>query len=59
MNINRIDNMDIDYFMDDYKKLCLKHNMYLVYEDIWLQQAGELLDIEDYVYHLDKLDLGV
>lgn len=54
MNINRIDNMDIDYFMDDYKKLCLKYNMYLVYEDIWLQQAGELLDIEDSVYHLDK-----
>lgn len=37
----------ISAWCDDYENLCRKHKMYLVANDIWIQEAGEELDIEE------------
>ena len=43
----------VDKFIEDYRKLCEKHKMYLVYDDqIWLQSAGEDIDIDDAINNL-------
>ena len=38
---------EINDFLTGYEKLCRQHQLYFVFEDVFLQVSGETLDIDE------------
>lgn len=47
-NINNINKLEVNDWIEDYIQLCEKHQLYLVFSDeVWLQGVGDEIDLEE------------
>ena len=56
MNPNLVNADQARAWVEDYFILCKKHQLYLVLSDeVWLQGAGELQDIEEAANNMEEM----